>query len=916
MSGFTITREMLVEAAGCDPYELRTEFKNDTDPEAVDALSSIFKNGAEEAAESGSVSQYASELEEGAGTRGIHAIYEDGAAHLEQTYDDLGEAGLRTVSATLGEIKDEMEATRTYVDDSIVGEMGLEYWREWYAGQANEEISAFERELNGLDQETEFTWSGYGESYKAKIEEFPRSKVHSVIEKEYTKRAGEYGADVHDRMTNELDDYYGFLSNREQRLAEDGYDTGSTPLDLWQTEGRAEYEGEQLALELQKDNPDPLAVARYSRGVEELVGEVFDENGEPVRELTAAERAYLSSFYDGLGAEGMAALGAAGADPNRDGPATVETIANAQEAVANGLMGLFDPEAGGYTSVDDEGAPEAVRDLVRDLHLGDGSSGSQHATEDTVDNLSTYRDFARLMDDASFEAPAEFGAELGESALRIQQEVNQIAQNNPGYDFGGQAEPGDMTGLDTGASTMLGVVAKSVDASQTFLDGDTDRGAEPPVIDNGNITALVGTEWWGAEDGALELLDAATERGQDSPERAQLAANITHRLFAELGSDATTWRALLPKGGPMSDAVTELAAEYIDAFAADLGHDSQGAWGFDPEQRGDEFFGSFRMAGMAGEGITGVDFLHQFIAAGNDPNDPEGFMQDTDLLTLEVAAQNYSVNRLAAGLDSDGLYGEAMQDVANLDGTLAAAHYRSVVDYSGNFDSNEELIHERRALMIDLAADILVSNPVGTTIEKISNETVKTLVETAYGEADTSVRELLSGKPELISDENKRKLLTEFTDERNDGINYYVASALHETGRLVNEDGEPIGAARGLLAADGSLIDLPELRESGKLDDLMRLASSSGGPLAAERPWNSNMDERHWEGTGEVMIPLVDDHMEYAQQYEAGDAPTLSNTGVDHDLVNTVTYGTTDVLGPTRAELKADGNAISGSPKD
>ncbi|PCG81258.1 hypothetical protein CIB93_36365 [Streptomyces sp. WZ.A104] len=516
MSGFTITRAMLVEAAGCDPYELRTDFKKDTDPEAVDALASIFKNGAEEAAETGSVSQYASDLEQRAGTRGSNAIYEDGAAHLEQTYDDLGEAGLRVVSTTLGEIKEEMEATRTYVDDSIVGEMGLEYWREWYAGQANEEIESLEDDLNSLGPETRYSWSGHGESHTSEVEDFPRANVRSIIENAYTDRAGKYGADVYDRMTDELDDYYGFLSNREDRLAEDGYDTGSTPLDLWYSEGRAEYEGEQLALELERENPDPAAVARYTQGLEDAMGGVLDENGEMAvdpEQLTEEQLAYLTGFYDSLGSEGLAALGELESDPNRDGPAAAEAIQTAQRAAANGINVMTNPEVGGLDTHQPshfDRLPEPIAAMVRDP-----DDIVNKPFEEQIEHYRLFDGFGDLMGNATARAGTGFSQDLAYAALWAENGVDLVSS---------QAGAGDLE--MSGASAALRSVALNDVASATLINDDyfrewmlsaswEDPGAAGDLIRSATLPAEGDDPRGDQRRAAFNLLESIA-RGQDT----------------------------------------------------------------------------------------------------------------------------------------------------------------------------------------------------------------------------------------------------------------------------------------------------------------------------------------------------------------------------------------------------------------
>ncbi|WP_354596475.1 hypothetical protein R1Y80_04700 [Streptomyces sp. JL1001] len=660
MSGFTITREMLVEAAGCDPYELRTEFKNDTDPEAVDALSSIFKNGAEEAAESGSVSQYASELEEGAGTRGTHAIYEDGAAHLEQTYDDLGEAGLRTVSATLGEIKDEMEATRTYVDDSIVGEMGLEYWREWYTGRANEEIESLEEDLTGLDPDATYRWSGHDEEIATKVEDFPRARVRSVIENSYTEQAGKYGADVYDRMTDELDDYYGFLSNRENRLAEDGYDTGSTPLDLWYSEGRAEYEGEQLALELQRESPDPAAVARYTQGLEDAMDGALDENGEIAadpEQLTDEQLAYLTGFYDSLGSEGLAALGELESDPHRDGPAAVEAVETAQRAAANGVNVMTNPELGGLDTHQPshfDRLPEPIAALVRNPQ-----DIVNKPPEEQVEHYRLFGGFGDLMGHATARAGTGFSQDLAYAALWTETGFD-LVRDQAGF---GHLEM-------SGASAALRSVALNDIAAAALINDDYFR------------EHMLSTSW---EDPAAagDLIRSATLPAEGEDPRGDQRRAAFHLLTTVAqGQDVLSVLAD-PEGNAYGAATADMQAAIKDVSLGYLDYLSEvsGRQSGDNSQTHSYF--------DASEG-------NQFRLSADDRHELFMYLGKSEQSVLnqwETGLETYYSVRAAEAFGEGASEADRQRILGNLgalDGAVSGAYDQIVVDVKHDEDKAEE----------------------------------------------------------------------------------------------------------------------------------------------------------------------------------------------------------------------------------
>ncbi|MBW1600448.1 hypothetical protein [Streptomyces sp. JJ38] len=546
MSGFVITRAALVEAAGCDPYELRTDFKNDSDPEAVDSLSSIFKNGADEAAESGSVAEYAAGLEERAGTRGSNAIYEDSAEHLQQTYDDLGESGLRTISNTLGEIKDEMETTITYLDDSIDGQMGLEYWREWYASQARQEIGPIEDDLADAEGNSMYTYKGYGKEWVFEASKFPIEEVRTHIEDEFTRRAGEYAADVYDLMKGELDDYYGFLSNREQRLSEEGYDTGDSPVNVWFPPGRAEYEAEQLRIELNKEDPDPEAVARYTEGLENVMNGVLDENGQLRTDheyLSDEEVAFLEEYYDTLGAEGLALLGNIGLYDLGDDAA--QTVHDVQSAVANGLNLMTNPDAGGLDTNDPdqyERLPESVRTLLEnpEERLSD-------SMDEQMEWYSDFDGFGDLMEHATVAGGNGFSKDLAEAALWAQAGASSVEGLPAAHDL-------DMSG----AAGALRSVALNEGASAELIIEDEFR------------DRLLSTDWQD-HGGPADLIRSATlpPDGQEPSARQTEAA---FELLAAVAQDREYYSGLKDLEGNewganhklVESAVTDTTLAYLD----------------------------------------------------------------------------------------------------------------------------------------------------------------------------------------------------------------------------------------------------------------------------------------------------------------------------------------------------------------
>ncbi|MCZ7413896.1 TPR repeat region-containing protein [Streptomyces sp. WMMC897] len=685
MSGFVITREALIEAAGCDPYELRTDFKNDSDPDAVDSLSSIFKNGADEAAESGSVAEYAAGLEERAGTRGSNAIYDDSAEHLQQTYDDLGESGLRTISNTLGEIKDEMETTITYLDDSIDGDMGLEYWREWYASQARQEIEAMEADLEELKWHEDYIWRGHGKTYNAEKFWFPTDVVIQTIEDAYTEQAGEYGVQVYDLMKGELDDYYGFLSNREQRLSEEGYDTGDSPVNVWFPPGRAEYEAEQLRIELNKEDPDPAAVARYTEGLENVMNGMLDENGQLRTDheyLSDEELAFLEEYYDTLGADGLALLGNVGSDPYHLGPAGAEAIKAAQRAAANGLNVMTNPDVGGLDTNDPdqyERLPESVRTL-----LDNPEERLNQSLDEQVDWYRDFDGFGDLMGHATAPAGNGFSKDLANAAVWAQTGAN-AAEGYPA------AADLDMSG----AGRALHSVAQNEGASADL------------IIDEDFRQRMLGTDWQ-SHGGAADLIRSATlpPEGADPTARQKEAA---YELLTAIAQDRENIANLEDPNGNgwganhplIESAITDTTLGYLDYLGdASNRKDADG----NPFSYFDGEEGQFRL-----NGEDRVD-LFQYVADSD-----QGVLNK-----FEVGLNTYYTVRaeeaFASGTSDDERRG-ILGDLGNLDGAVDLAYDQSLVD-----DQKSEDDKAKQQQKLGIAAATVITG-VGAALAPASGGT-------------------------------------------------------------------------------------------------------------------------------------------------------------------------------------------------
>lgn len=317
MGDISITKDDVIEAAGCDPWELQSDFASDTDLESMMALSGVFKTGAGEADEAGGVAAYASALEESSGAAGGEPIYGSAAVHLQSTYEDLGAENLENISRILDQVATEAETVLEANENALTHATGLDWQVERHESSANGDYDTFVAWLGEQDAKADqlMSYTIYGETFTGAQGSFPMNDVKEHVRKTHLDLAASFASIVYDGMFERIDDYYGILHQKEGELNEYGYDVAGSPVGFWYTEGRAAHEAEQLEIELNKPNPDPDVVERYTAGLAKIAENVYGDPhnpGDPLRDLSPEEAAYLEEFYNTLSPEAFALLSGQG----------------------------------------------------------------------------------------------------------------------------------------------------------------------------------------------------------------------------------------------------------------------------------------------------------------------------------------------------------------------------------------------------------------------------------------------------------------------------------------------------------------------------------------------------------------------------------------------------------------------------
>ncbi|TDC08229.1 hypothetical protein E1265_33340 [Streptomyces sp. 8K308] len=386
MSTITITNEEVVAAAGHDPWELREEFRSQTQLEAIETLATTFRNGAAEAERAGETARDADATEESAGDHGGQAIYAEAERHVAQTREELGADELDGISHVLRQVHGMAEDVLEAHTGAIEGGGGLDAEVDRQEAQANQSYASVLtqlRSMSGMDR--------LGTSIKVYDKAFQptadaEEQIRAHIEQFHTRAAGRFATQTFEAMDEQRDEYYGRLNRWQQDLKDLGYDVGDSPVNIWRTTGRAEYEGEELAKLLKTGEPDPEQLAERTALLSDILAQRSGNGPDAFDGLDDADREFARAFYDAMGSDDLAAAGRLQGDQYRD---FQETLANGVNAAWSGdgqrpasLREFLDK--GGLDGVRD---PEQTRQAVQ--RFNDFGSLMSHSTMAPNDQLTT-----------------------------------------------------------------------------------------------------------------------------------------------------------------------------------------------------------------------------------------------------------------------------------------------------------------------------------------------------------------------------------------------------------------------------------------------------------------------------------------------------------------------------------------------
>ncbi|MDT0322070.1 TPR repeat region-containing protein [Streptomyces millisiae] len=488
MADLTFTRADVEAEAKKQPWQRCERFSTEIDPDDMADTAASYARAADEAHGAGELAARATRVAaESGGLDGDHLV--DAEGRIVETAEGLQGNGedLDQVLNHLVRAMNQAIDTRDEVRGLVFEPGGLEEkyqrhvqaavdeWNAWQGAltdrvaQANRDGTT--RTALGTPVALWVTHGGKGVLARPTFQggdlvyHLPDDLPGEVRAKHLRAAADDAGA-AYDDITEAIDQYTRKLAEWGQLLEGLGLDTTGGPLDLWTSPTVAEVAAESLAELLRQPRPDPELLALYTEGLTQIL------EGAP-RGLTEAERDYLTTFYGRLDVQALSALGQLNSDlddladgPGRDAAAErMRAVGRAQEAVANGINVLTDPERGGLDVATEAGraaVPASIRAFVYDYEGGGMFRTDYPGPTFSPAELRLFNGFGELMSHATTAPGDTFARDLATAAVDIQTATST------------QYHPMSVEVVsNTGSSGLLEAVSLNTEASAGLLnDGD------------------------------------------------------------------------------------------------------------------------------------------------------------------------------------------------------------------------------------------------------------------------------------------------------------------------------------------------------------------------------------------------------------------------------------------------------------
>ena len=545
--------------------------------------------------------------------------------------------------------------------------------------------------------------------------------------------------------------------------------------------------------------------------------------------LTAEQQRYITDFANIAGTDALVAL------PGLADTGVQQGADRAEAAVAGTLSALTNPELGGTADV---GAlPAVLRTLTDDPLSAVDDPGRRTDLVHQLEALPRYEGVNQLLGATSVPLGDQFSVTAGQQAIKTSQLTAQVLdrQHFPlPLGFNTDAFRPELEAAARGSSLQLSNVSRNLDAAQTLLqDADTRKALlVTPHVDATGAVALLdrATARVVPVDGTGPAAEAAA--ATDAKENAQIAAAV----LTDVAQDPYGWRDAIGKGTPVSDAITGIVVDNIDAF----GRDSDAAVDvFTPARIEQGQYGGFSLGRQDAQDVL------TFVGAGRPEDGP-----DADLVRVHVAAGQFTQHQIQQAALGAQDPGTAFSAAGNVTAAVNTADFRSAMHEYDDADAARKSLFENGSLAAGVVVDHAVELATAP-LPGLVGDGVSALVDHAID----------GFAPDDTAGQKGTDLVTTIYGRQSLEADHLVVSSLEQAGRLPADT--PDLAA--VTDATGRVSSLESFRDGNPDPDVTALGPTPtealariarDGPPGAGPDWEASV--RGYEESIKIELARLD----------------------------------------------------------
>ncbi len=602
--------------------------------------------------------------------------------------------------------------------------------------------------------------------------------------------------------------YDGVLGKDASALAARGF-TGAAAADRFGS-AAARRDAELLRAALADPDATDVLLDEATKSLQAIDAQV--RAGQP---LTAEQQRYITEFANIAGTDALTAI------PRLADVGVQAGADRAEAAVAGTLSALTNPTLGGTADVAQ--LPAVLRTLTEDPLSAVDDPGRRGDLLQQLDALPRYEGVNQLLGATSVPLGEQFSVTAGQQALKTSQLTAQVldrAHFPQPLGFNTDAYRPQLEAAARGSSLQLTNVSRNLDAAQTLLlDADTRRS----LLVTPHVDAA----------GAVTLLERATERvvpvegtgpaaEQAAAANAKQNAQVAAAVLTDVAQDPFGWREAIGKGTPVSDAITGIVTDNIDAF----GRDSDAAVDvFAPARIAEGQYGGFSLGKQDAQDVL------TFVGAGRSADGP-----DADLVRVHVAAQQFTQHQVVQAASGAVDPGTAFGTAGSVAAAVNAADFRTAMHVHDDADAARKSVFENGSLAAGVVVDQAVQLATAP-LPGIVGDGVSALVDQAID----------GFSPEDTAGQKGTDLVTAIYGRQSLEARHLIVSTLEEAGRLPADapDLDAVTDATGRVSSlesfrDGNPDPDVTALDTAPADALKQIAYA--GPVGADPTWGDAVD--------------------------------------------------------------------------